>query len=257
MSKFIDKLNQVSQAVTQPMGFGAAAAAQSKPKMLLVAGLAKSNGVADYVAGADAGLLHLAEAGARAKAFKEVLQARPDIPWGVEIAGGEEITRMVNAGCDFVVFPADSAALAMLQSEGVGKILAVEASLGDGLLRAVDKLPVDAVLISYGHPEGQVLTWHHLMQLQRYADLLTKPLLASIPASVVVSELQALWEVGVNGVVVEVGAGQPAGRLVELRQAIDSLAPPPQRKRGKLGALVPFVGGKAAAAADEGEEEEE
>ncbi|GAI94152.1 unnamed protein product [marine sediment metagenome] len=59
MSKLIEKLNRVSQAKPQLMGFKAAQAVSPKPKMLLVASLVQADvsGVADYVAGADAGLL--------------------------------------------------------------------------------------------------------------------------------------------------------------------------------------------------------
>ena len=94
----------------------------------------------------------------------------------------------------------------------MGKILEVETALSEGLLAAVNKLPVDAVLIG-GEPES-FLTWNHLMHFQRCANLLTKPMLASIPSNVTASELQALWGAGVDGVVVEVGVGQPAGKLM-------------------------------------------
>ena len=54
MSGLIDKLNQVSQAALQPMGFRATPAALSKPKMLLIASVAEANfdGLADSMAGA-------------------------------------------------------------------------------------------------------------------------------------------------------------------------------------------------------------
>jgi len=59
MSRFINKLNQVSQAVPQAMGFRATKPVSQKPKMLLIVSLAQANvdGLADYVAGADAGLV--------------------------------------------------------------------------------------------------------------------------------------------------------------------------------------------------------
>ena len=69
------------------------------------------------------------------------------------------------------------------------------------------------------------------------------------------TELQALWEAGVDGVVVEVGVEQPAGRLMELRQAIDSSTLPPQRKREKPAALVPYTEPMVGAVTEEPEEE--
>ncbi len=259
MSRFIDKLNQVSQSSSQPVGFRVTPSARAKPKMLLIASVAQDdvNGVADYVAGADAGLLHVSKLRSGAKAIREALQAAPDIPWGgwLRDVGGEEVVQIVNAGCDFVVFPASTTALAILQDDGVGKILEVAASLSADLLRAIDKLPVDAVLIGREQDEGSFLTWRHLMHFQHCADLLNKPLLASLPLNVQANELQALWAAGVAGVVVEVGVELSAGRLRELRQAIDGLALPAPRKHGKTAALVPHVSGGAGAATEEPEEE--
>ena len=83
-----------------------------------------------------------------AKTLQKIAKSIPDIPWGswVEDTGAEKMEALVEAGCDFVVFPATSQVSATPQDEKVGKILQVESSLGEGLLRAVNDLPVDAVL---------------------------------------------------------------------------------------------------------------
>jgi len=62
-----------------------------------------------------------------------------------------------------------------------------------------------------------------------------------VPSNATANELQALWEAGVDGVIVEVGAGQPAGRL---REVIDKLAFPSSRKR-EVETLLPYIGGEA------------
>ncbi len=244
MSRFIDKLNRVLQAVPHSMGFRAAKPVSEKPRMLLIASLARANidDLADQVAGTDAGLLHIPEWSAGAEAFEKVSQAASDIPWGSwlgSISEGE-MKQMAKAGCDFVVFPPATTSLAILKDDNVGRILEVKASLTEGLLRAVNELPVDAALVA-SEQEGESLTWHHLMFFQRCADLLTKPLLVTIPPDVSASELQALWAAGVSGVVVEIGAEQPAGRLGELRQVIDRLVFPSLRKRRKAEALLPHI----------------
>ncbi len=260
MSKFIDKLNQVSRFVPQSMGFKRAQLDSEKPKILLVASLAEvSDGSADYAAGADAGLLRIPKSSSGAKALREMSQAAPDIPWGEwpSNIGRGGIAQMAKAGCDFVVFPAATTPLALLQDDEMGRILEVESSLSEGLLRAANELPIDAVLIAAEQQPEYRLSWHHLMLFQRFADLLTKNLLASIPPNVTADELQALWEVGVDGVVIEVKAGQPADRLKKLRQAIDKLAFPSQRKREKAEALLPHFGREPTMVTEEDEEEEE
>ena len=67
-------------------------------------------------------------------------------------------------------------------------------------------------------------------------------------------ELQVLWETGVDGVIVPIGAGQPAGKLEELRRKIDKLTFSP-RKRGKVEALLPHISTEASPVAEEEEEE--
>ena len=260
MSKLIDKLNQVAKAVQQPMGFRATQPVSTKPKMLLIASLAQANNVsnlADYITGADAVLLAITKLSPGAKTLQKIARSVPDIPWGGWLGdiGRRGIRPITEAGCDFVVFPASTVLAIPQDADKVGKILQVEASLSEGLLKAVNELPVDAVLIADEQGEGYFLTWHHLMLFQRSADLLTKPLLVSIPSNVTANELQALWETGVGGVVAEAGGGQPVGRLEELRQTIDKLTFP-SRKREKAKALLPRIGEETSTVTEIEEEEE-
>jgi len=84
MSRFIDKLNQVSRVVPQSLGFKRAQPVSEKPKILLIASLTEASvgGLADYVAGANAGLLRIPKLSSGAKTLKEMSQAVLDIPWG-------------------------------------------------------------------------------------------------------------------------------------------------------------------------------
>ena len=260
MSKFIDKLNQISQTTPQPMGFRATQPVSPKPKILLIASLAqaKADSMVDYVTGADAVLFHISKLSSGVKALQKMRQVASDIPWGVWLknTGTEKIKQMAEAGCDFIVFPAANTPLATLQDEDMGRILEVEPSLSEGLLRVVNELPVNAVLIASDQEEGYSLTWHHLMLFQRFAALLTKPLLATIPSNVTGNELQVLWKAGVDGVVVEVEVEQPTERLKELRRLIDKLTFPSPRKQGKVEALLPRIAEETSPLTEEEEEEE-
>ena len=258
MSRFIDKLNRLSRAEPQPMGFRTKQPASPKPKIQLVASLAQESAesLTDYVAGADAGLLRISKPSSGAQTLQKMSQAMPDIPWGGWLQGSSlgKIKQMAKVGGDFVVFPAVNTPLVLLQNDEAGKILEVETSLGEGLFRAVNELPIDAVLVIDKQREEGFLTWQHLVLFQHFADLLTKPLLVSIPSNVTAGELQALWEAGVDGVVIEVAAGQPQDRLRELRQGIDKLTFPSPRRREKMGPLLPYVSGEASIVTEEEEE---
>lgn len=261
MSRFIDELKQLSRAEPQPIGFRATQAASPTPKIQLVATLAQESAesLAGHVTGADAGLLRISKPGSAAKSLHKISQLVPDIPWGGWLIGSGlgGTKQIIKAGCDFVVFPASNTPLAVLQNDEVGKIIEIEASLGEGLLRAVNGLPVDAVLIAGEQKEGYSLTWQHLMLFQRFADLLIKPLLVSVPSNVTAGELQALWAAGADSVVIEIKADQPQDRLKKLRQVIDKLAFPSARQREKVEALVPRISQEPGIVTAEEEEEEE
>jgi len=260
MSRLIDKLNQVAQGVPQPMGFRVAPPASQKPKMLLIASLTGTSvgNLADCVSGADGGLMSVSRSSGT-KALHKASQAVPDIPWGGWLTDGTQagIEQMMTAGCDFVVFAAADTSLAITQHDEVGKVLAVEASLGDGLLRAIDVLPVDAVFVTGEQGDDYFLTWHHLMLFQRFASVLTKPLLVAVPSGVTADELQVLWETGVDGVVVEAGRGRSKGRIGELRRVIDGLTFSLPRRRGRAEPLLPYVGRGQLTVTEEEEEEGE
>ena len=238
----------------QPIGFRAERVAP-KPKILIIASLAQDNvdRLADYVAGADAGLLPISNLSSGIKTIKEMCQIVSDIPWGgwLRGIGRGGIKQKVKIEYDFLVFPAAKTSLAILQNDKVGRILEAEASLSEGSLRAADELPVDAVLIAGEPAKDSFLTWHHLITFQRFASLLAKPLLVPVPSGVTANELQVLWRVGVDGVIVEVGGDHPVERLRELRQAVDKLTFPWRYKGVKEEALLPYTGGERGIAAEE------
>jgi hypothetical protein len=72
------------------------------------------------------------------------------------------------------------------------------------------------------------------MTFQRVAGLINKPLPVSVPKKITVPELLALWEGGISAVVIE--AGDEAAML---RQEIDKLEFPSQRRREKSEAILP------------------
>lgn len=259
MSRFIEKLKQVSQGTVQSIGFKTTQST-SKPRLLLIAHLPQADidNLADYATGADAWLLPIVKLPSEAKRLKEITQVAPGNLWGgwLKDSGQSGIKRIVQAGCDFVVFPADTS-LKVLEDEEAGKVLAVEASLDEGLLRSVDELSIDAVLIISQEKREYFLTWRHLMLFKRFASLVAQPLLVPVPAAVSAKDLQTVWEAGVVGVVVEVTDKQPLNRLKELRRLIDGLTPPSSRKRGEMQAVVPGVTAEAGPASFEEDEEEE
>ncbi len=261
MSRFIDKLKLVARSASQPIGFQTARSASSQPPMLLIAGLPRATTVTDltgYLSSVDAVLLSLPKTASGIKALSQLNQSFPDSPWGGwrKDHGEKEIERLTAAGCDFLVIPASSTIAVTGQNAETGMILQVESSLSEGLLRAVNELPVDAVLVTATDDEETALTWHHLMLFQRLANILTKPLLASVPANITATEVQVIWEAGVHGIVVTT-TEQSLSRLKELRQATDNLKRLPRKKRGEVEAIIPSISGDTGTVEEDVEEEGE
>ena len=264
MSRLIDGLKKSAQALPQPMGFRTSRQVDVTPKILIIASLEVgppgADTTADSVDGANAILLHSDKPNLTAKTIQKIVELLPEIPWGVYLEENEDKqAAAIEAGCDFVVFSAASRISTVLpygKDEKTGKILQVESAMDDGLLRAVNDLPVDALLFTDSSEESGALVWHQLMILQHLANIISKPLIVNVPADITEVELKALWEAGIDGVMVEIDITK-AGALKGLRQIISKLPPRSARKRGKVDVLLPRTGGETPTITPDEEEEEE
>jgi hypothetical protein len=261
MSRLIDKFQKAAKSTVQPMGFRTARAAAPEPSILLIVSLTPEaiKNKTD-IGNAGAVLVRSNSEPVTAANIKRIVEALPDIPVGLylEDTGDAEIDALEEAGADFFVFPASSRILASATSEDkkTGRILQVESAMDDSLLRAVNSLPVDAVLAGDTFTGG-AMSWHELMIFQHLANTLgAKPLIVNIPANITESELKALWEAGADGAVVEADKMKATG-MKDLQKAIEKLPPRSARKRGRVDATLPRSGGGAATAPEPDEEEDE
>jgi hypothetical protein len=138
----------------------------------------------------------------------------------------KELKQLKDAGCDFIVFPAESTPLGIIEEEAMGKVIEIDTTISDPLLRSIVELPVDAVLVSVVRGKENSLTWSDLMILQKFGGFPKKPLLAQIPSKVSSAELEVLWEAGVMAVITE-------GDIDKLRKTIDKADFTKVRKRDK------------------------
>ncbi|OGN87904.1 MAG: hypothetical protein A2158_03910 [Chloroflexi bacterium RBG_13_46_14] len=222
MSKFIDTLNKLTRLESTPIGFRRDQAASMVRKIQLVSLVSK--GEADK-SGADTVLLDVREKGIE----PESVSGMPgDIPWGAWLKGArqKDLKQLKDAGCDFIVFPAESTPLEIIEVQDIGKVLEIDTAISDSVLRSIVELPIDAVLVSVGLGNVNSLTWYDLMILQRLGGLPKKPLLAHIPVKISSGELEALWEAGVMAVITE-------GNIDKLRKTIDKADFTKARKREK------------------------
>jgi hypothetical protein len=246
MSRVIERLQLLAKATAEPMGFRTAATPKNMA-MMLIASLSQPDAEAAAIAAkADAVLIYQENLSSQAQSLHQMIQAIGDTPWGVYISGEvgkEEISQLVEMGCDFLVFAAAVAPISVLQQKGIGKILELESPQDECLLGIVDHLPLDAVLVR-GDVEGNpFLTVQSLMICHHFANLLRKPLLLTAHSDLPNGDLEALWTAGVDGVVWDTEGVNVKKRLPQLRKVIEGLPPGAKRRRAMAEVLLPYTGG--------------
>ncbi len=249
MSKFIGKLKSHTQLTPAPLGFGKAPA-QEKPRILLAACVnTDTKDIAACVGGADAVVFSDNSIGSIISYISKLNQEVPGVIWGGWLKSPKsEKAKTASLPVDFLAFPPNTSLFETPAK--MGRILEIDINIPDTQLRAIDDLPVEAVFVG-SLPEK--MDWQYLISLQRLDNLLTKPLLAAVSPEVTVLELQTLWSVGVDGVVV---MGSEGEKLKSLRQEIDKAVFPLPRKSKKVDVVLPLMSPAKSAELDEEEEDE-
>ncbi len=206
--------------------------------MVLIASVMEGEAKAAAVEGADAVLI--SQVKLKGESLARTADSLAEVPWGVSLeeVTAPELSQLKEMGCDFLVFDAARAPLMLLRQQEMAKIVKVEPSVADGLARAIEQLPIDAVLIGAGGALS--LSIHRLMVCQHLANLVRKPLLTLAPLAIGGEDLDELLETGIAGVVVNLERGVK-GELSQLRQTIDALPSSRRRKRG-VETLLPYAG---------------
>ena len=253
MSKFVDKLQRASKSPATTIGFHPSIAESRDPAILLIAGLSGTQAkeakmVAE--ANADAGLMLGEEPSG--KVVKQMVESMGDVPLGVLVKdiNEQKMNELADSGSDFVVFDIRAAAT-VLRAEKLGKFLAIEPSLDQGLVRAINSLEVDGVFV--GVPGGDsMITVERLLVYRRFVELLEKAVIAALPASITKAELRSLWQAGISGVVTS--STQSAAALTEVRKMISDLPRGPRSRRAKAGVALPHYDVDVAGEEDEEQE---
>lgn len=256
MSRLLDKIKKQTEAPAFQMGFRRTLPEAPKPTILLIAraAIGESGSSLKNIEGADAVLLDACGTSLTAKNLPKIVKPLGNIPWGIAVEESNDTGEALdNSGCDFVVLTPASPVGAAPKNEKTGKIMQVESSMDDGLLRALNDLPVDAVLTADSFDEDGGMSYHHLMILRYMALLIRKPLLVPVPAGVTKEELKALWDSGVEAVVVPVDCAKDE-TLKELREVAATLPP---RVSNKVDVFLPRAAARQPEPEPPDEEEEE
>ena len=231
MSRFFDSLERIDRGATTSMGFGAVVRPEKVPAMGLVGTLSKlgksAAGAANLAkVGADAALLQDMDA---EKIPDRLVKALGEVPWGIKVAHLDEKQAILykDQGCDFLAFQPEGVLLeALSEDEDPGYILCIQPDMAGRSLRAIEQLPVDAVLLSL-KPEEPPLTLQHLITIGAIRSAFSKYLLLEVPPSLTTRELDGLREIGVDSLVVDADAHS----VEELEGLKDRLMNLPKRQQ--------------------------
>jgi hypothetical protein len=231
MSKFIERLQQALTPPVQSMGFMTVKSEQARLKIQLVVNVTGGKLKTQVKEPADFDAL----------LFSNTAVSVNEKITGMWLSKGdiEEVEKAIKAGVDFVILPVSGEILP--PDKKLGKIIQIENSISDIMLRTVGELPVDAVVLSEGKESSLALTWKRLMLIRRFSGLTGKPLLVEVLPTITETEFQAIWDVGVSGVIVSVDAEQADDAAGNLRKIIEKLSFPSKRKLEKNMAIVPVV----------------
>ncbi len=239
MSKFIELLERVGETAPAPLGFAAATDRDdAAPQIALIARVTGDDLAQDpQIAGADAAGLLVETKYPMPEAAAEALEDRL---WGVRLVPSpapctvEQVETLVEQGCDFVVLESMDSAAEILNDEDLGKVLVLDADADEETSRAVAELAFDAVLLGSA-VAGRPLTLGDLVHVQKVRRLAGQPFLVECAEGLDKADLEALRNLGVDGLIVAV---PPLERAAETRDAIRSLRRrSPRRQRSN--ALVP------------------
>ena len=248
MSKLIEMLDKTTEASSSPLGFGAASGrTATNPPIVLIGQVASdevtgSSSFADSKA--DAFLVTMTSLDGNI--LDGIQKALKDHLWGVRVGAlsEEQASQLKEKGCDFVVFDPENTAAAVLNDEELGSIIAVNADLDEETGGAITGLSLDAAIYAPG--ESLIpLTVQRLIEVQLVRDLVGKHFLISIPAGMTTSDLEALKNAGIAGMVMNLSSHED---IAKAKEAIDRIPHrrPKSRGRGRYSAQVPSAGFVAA-----------
>lgn len=245
MTKLAEAIRNTVRMEAPQIGFSPTPV-KARSTMLLVAQLA--NGAA-APAGADVVLTKPSAAPKSSGASKDGTNGAKAAPLRGALLSDDATAA---EGFDFLVFNGDQAPASVLLEENAGLVMQTPDDLSDSLLQSLQWLPLDALLVNW---DG-IVTVRRQLELQRLAGFSRKPLLLVVSGEPKASELEALREAGVVGIVVDLAGQGGAERFASLRTTIDHLRPRPKRSRSENGVVSTSVSMLPVAAPEPDQEDE-
>jgi hypothetical protein len=256
MSKFLDLLERINEGAPAPLGFGVVRPPKL-PAMVLV-GLVSGDHTKGIAAVADLGLDAALLSGIDGpEGLKKLGDSLPGKPWGARLGSlsQEEAQAYQDSGSDLLAFGLDGTSASAVAEDEMARILCIDAAIDEQELRALASLPVDVFLIPLTQ-DTDTLTLRDLATFGLICRRSDQYILLEVSKPPGKKDLEALRDIGVHGLVVDVGSVDPDG-INTLKTDLLDLPKPNYRRREKFRAILPGSVYSSGAAEPEYEEEEE
>ena len=255
MSKLLDRLDRITRGAPHALGFTAAASRETIPQMALLARVTTPR-QSDISALADAQVDAFILTG-EAKDLERAVKPLKNHTWGagVERLEHAQMESYKTKGSDFMVFGIDGTLVDTLEEGEVARVLRIPPNLEESVLRGLEDLPVDIMLLQRpGASEPLALT--HLLAISNVRSSISRYLLLEWHAELTARDLEHLRDLGVDGIVLDtVDVGTDTFKTV--RQRIDAMPKRKPRGEQKPTAVLPRFGGLPGIVRHREEEEEE
>lgn len=256
MSKFLDLLERINEGAPAPLGFGVT----RPPKLagMALIGLVSGDHAKGISTVADLGLDAALVSGIDGpEDLKTLGDALPDKPWGARIGSlsQEEAQAYQDNGSDLLAFGLDGTAASAVAEDEMARILCIDAAIEEQELRAISSLPIDVFLIPLTQ-ENDGLTLRDLATFGLICRRSDQYILLEVSKPPGKKDLEALRDIGVHGLVVDVGSVDSDG-ISALKTDLLDMPKPNYRRREKFRAILPGSVYSPGAAEPEHEEEEE
>jgi hypothetical protein len=255
MSKFAEKLQHSYKTVAPLMGFHRSSAVEESPAILLVADITKATAKAikDIIScGADSIVVN--GAGVDKIALNKINKNGGQVPAGLiwDDRSTLSLDDVAGSGMDFIIFDLQTTVETM-NKEGLGKFLKIDSSLIPGMVKAINDLTltVDGVIVN---TPGKIVTIESLLVCKLFSDLLSKPLLFSANSKLSYSEIECLYNAGVNAILLPPGI--IAGDIAEMKKSISTL-PRITKKKSSVRAMLPGIPSSVSSSPQQEDPEEE
>jgi len=228
MNKFLDLLSRGRKTSNAPIGFGTMLTSKHQRKLLLIASVPNITTRSKTVLKCDADAILFDES--ILPILPTLTDQLSDLIWGINLSNqkSDETIKSNDPKADFLVVQQNAPINGYKLFNDTGLFLDVLPNLDERFVRALDTLPIDGLTLR--GLQNQPLTFNTLLAIASLRTMCDKYILVELPDSLKTSELNALGEIGVDGILVDTETSSIKS-INHLAKALDKLPPPEKTKQ--------------------------